>query len=169
MHNYLIRHYKPEDKTELIKLFNEFGNYLKLLDEPGLDLLVVPDDYAEKYYEKMLNDVSTKQGQIYVLDVDGVVSGFVAGVIFDVGDEPDEFDCKPHKMGRVIELFVAESYRGQGFGKKLLQKLEQYFKEKGCLKMNLEVFAPNTNAYQFYKKYGFIERNIDLVKLLDPQ
>ena len=65
-----------------------------------------------------------------------------------------------------IELFISKKYRGAGFGLKLMEKIGKYFKEKECYKINVEVLALNKNAYNFYKKLGFHERNLDLVKVI---
>jgi ribosomal protein S18 acetylase RimI-like enzyme len=166
MNPYHIRELQETDKTAMISLFNEFGSYLQQLDVPVLDLLVVPEDYGQKFYAKMVSDISTKQGKAFVVEVDAKVVGFVAGVMFDVGEEPDEFDCKPHKMGRVIELYINEAYRGQGIGTDLLNSIEVYFKTHGGFKVNIDVFAPNQRSYEFYLKHGYTPRNIDVVKLL---
>ena len=55
----------------------------------------------------------------------------------------------------VDDIWVDSIHRGKGYGRKLLQALEDHFKEKGFNNINLV-----TNAFQspeFYKKCGFIE------------
>src|SRR3972149_6169731 len=155
MQNTLIREFKKSDKPQLVKLFFEFGGFLKELDEKDLGLIIVPNDYGEKFFDRMLKDVQTQEGIIYVLEADKKAVGFIAGIIHNVGSKEDELDCKPHRMGRVIELFISKKYRGAGFGLKLMEKIGKYFKEKECYKINVEVLALNKNAYNFYKKLGF--------------
>lgn len=53
----------------------------------------------------------------------------------------------------VDDIWVDRSFRGQGYGRRLLQELEKKFKGKGFNNINLV-----TNAFQapeFYKKCGF--------------
>lgn len=53
----------------------------------------------------------------------------------------------------VDDLWIDKSYRGQGYGRQLLEVLENQFKGKGFNNINLV-----TNAFQaplFYKKCGF--------------
>lgn len=53
----------------------------------------------------------------------------------------------------VDDLWVAQSYRGKGYGKKLLETLEQHFEGKGFNNINLVTSA--FQAPDFYKKCGF--------------
>lgn len=54
----------------------------------------------------------------------------------------------------VDDLWVHKSYRGQGYGRKLLEELEAHFAGKGFNNINLVTSA--FNAPEFYKKCGFI-------------
>jgi ribosomal protein S18 acetylase RimI-like enzyme len=166
MDTYLIRKSTPSDKEAIIKLFFEFGNYLADLDNNALKLLIVPDNYGPEFYKRMVDDVEKKQGVIFTAEIEGKVIGFIAGVIIEVGGNPDEIDCTPHRLGRVTFLFISNEHRGQGLGRKLLVIITNYFRKKNCYKVNIEVFAPNQNAYGFYKKLGYIDRNYDVVKVL---
>ena len=65
MQNTLIREFKKSDKPQLVKLFFEFGGFLKELDEKDLGLIIVPNDYGEKFFDRMLKDVQTQEGIIY--------------------------------------------------------------------------------------------------------
>lgn len=53
----------------------------------------------------------------------------------------------------VDELFIKDSLRHQGYGSKLLLKVEELFKEKGYDNINLTTFK--FQAPEFYKKCGF--------------
>jgi ribosomal protein S18 acetylase RimI-like enzyme len=114
----------------------------------------------------MITDAQQKDGRVYILEDGQKVVGFVGGVIIEIGDDEEDFDCKPHRMGRITDLFLSEKYRGIGYGAKLMNTLENYFKEKGCYKINIEVFGPNVDSYNFYKRHGYSDRNIDLAKVI---
>ena len=51
------------------------------------------------------------------------------------------------------ELIVDENYRGQHVGSKLLNAVEDYYKDKNFGSMNLASYA--FQAPEFYKKHGF--------------
>jgi ribosomal protein S18 acetylase RimI-like enzyme len=58
-------------------------------------------------------------------------------------------------VGRV-GISVLEKYRGIGCGTALLKSIIKWAKEDRIIeKLNLEVFASNTNAISLYKKLGF--------------
>ena len=53
----------------------------------------------------------------------------------------------------VDDIWVDHAFRGQGYGRKLLQALENHFKGKGFNNINLVTSA--FQAPEFYKKCGF--------------
>ena len=57
------------------------------------------------------------------------------------------------KYSRVDLLWVQEDYRSKGIGKKLVLKLEEFSKSKGCLYIQLDTF--DFQARPFYEKMGF--------------
>ena len=67
----------------------------------------------------------------------------------------------------IDDIWVDEHYRGKGFGKKLIHKLEDSFIDKGYNNINLVTSA--FQAPEFYKKCGleleFIRKNIKNPKL----
>ena len=53
----------------------------------------------------------------------------------------------------IDDMWVDSAHRGQGYGRKLLQELENHFEGKGFNNINLVTSA--FNAPDFYKKCGF--------------
>lgn len=53
----------------------------------------------------------------------------------------------------IDDLWVDKAFRGKGYGKKLIQALEEHFKGKGFNNINLVTSA--FQAPEFYKKCGF--------------
>lgn len=56
-----------------------------------------------------------------------------------------------------LGLGVIKSHRGRGIGTKLLQLAIEDAYEKGRTRIELDVFASNTNAHALYRKLGFVE------------
>jgi GNAT superfamily N-acetyltransferase len=52
-------------------------------------------------------------------------------------------------------LWVAEDYRKEGYGVKLIERIEDYAKAKGCYLAVLDTFS--FQAPDFYKKLGYRE------------
>lgn len=53
----------------------------------------------------------------------------------------------------IDDMWVHKSERGKGYGKKLIENLEEHFEGKGFNNMNL--VTSEFNAPEFYKKCGF--------------
>jgi len=156
---YIIRESVPHDKEELLRLFDQFGEYLVDIDD--LNLVIKADGYAEYFYASMISKVSNT-GKIYVAEQGNTIVGFIAGSI----KESSSVESPLMMRGRVEELFISEESRGLGVGKALMNKMEEFFKKSNCKVVTIEVFAPNKNAYRFYKTLGYGDRNIDLIKVL---
>ena len=65
------------------------------------------------------------------------------------------FLAKP--LLNIHDIYVSESHRGIGVGKRLIQSLEEIAHKKGCGKITLEVRKDNLNARDLYKSQGFTE------------
>jgi len=57
----------------------------------------------------------------------------------------------------IHDIYVDESFRGNGVGKKLIEALEEIARKKNCGKITLEVRKDNLNARDLYKSQGFTE------------
>lgn len=58
-----------------------------------------------------------------------------------------------YKEVHIGDLIVLEEYRNKNIGKKLMETVENYFKNKGFENMNLTTYG--FQAPEFYKKCGF--------------
>ena len=59
--------------------------------------------------------------------------------------------------GYVTELFVLESERGKGIGRKLLETMRANAVERGCIRLQL-VTGRERVSYKMYKNLGWKER-----------
>src|SRR5919108_5938955 len=55
----------------------------------------------------------------------------------------------------IHDLAVIPAYRGQGVGRRLLERVEAKGRELGCCKLTLEVRDDNRPAQRLYEKVGF--------------
>jgi ribosomal protein S18 acetylase RimI-like enzyme len=122
-------------------------------------------DYGERYTRKLSEEIDKNDGIAYVAELDDQIVGFAAGRIHKQS-EIEMLECIPSRDGRVIELFADAQYRRRNVGTLLIQKMEEYFREKGCDVSRVEVFEPNVNAHRLYRKLGYSDRIIDMVKKL---
>ena len=88
-------------------------------------------------------DMVDREGSLYVTALcDGKVIG-CCGVTNACGD------------GDINNVVVAEDWRGQGVGKKMLETLMEWGKRIGIENYTLEVRVSNTPAIRLYESLGF--------------
>ncbi|OTN75495.1 hypothetical protein A5886_000565 [Enterococcus sp. 8G7_MSG3316] len=66
----------------------------------------------------------------------------------------------------IYDFEIDESYRGQGYGKQSLQAAEQWALQNHLTEIGLHVFAHNQSAHHLYKKMGYVETDISMVRHL---
>jgi ribosomal protein S18 acetylase RimI-like enzyme len=69
------------------------------------------------------------------------------------------FACRP--LVNIHDVVVITSARGQGISHKMLTKVEEIARQRGCCKMTLEVLEGNEVALGAYRKLGFSDYQLD--------
>ncbi|KFF42575.1 MULTISPECIES: GNAT family N-acetyltransferase [Pseudomonas] len=69
------------------------------------------------------------------------------------------FACRP--LVNVHDVMVREQFRGLGLSQKMLQKVEEIARQRGCCKITLEVLEGNELAQSAYRKFGFDDSVFD--------
>lgn len=156
-----IRKYRQTDRQAIIKLYDDFQDYLVTMDP--IKRLRRLSGYGKITLQKTLSDVRKKNGIFFVaLDKEEVI-GFVVCVVLK--QKPAElYECIPSTIGRITDLYVHKKYRNQGIGHLLVTKTELHCKRYGCDVVRIEVFEPNTNAHNFYQSLGYTDRQRDMIK-----
>jgi ribosomal protein S18 acetylase RimI-like enzyme len=69
--------------------------------------------------------------------------------------------------GWIYSVAVLAERQRQGIGEKLVRRLERALAERGCLKVNLQIFSSNAAVVAFYEKLGYaVEERISMGKRL---
>ena len=137
-------------------LLIELQNYLIDIDDWHTQIL--SDNYREDYFKMDLELINKQNGKIFLAIEDTKIIGLVLGAV-NLNDEIDKLTNDCAKTGNVLELIVKNSSRGHGIGKLLLNKIENYFKNINCKRINIEVFGPNKSALNFYLKNDYTIRD----------
>lgn len=160
--NYLkIVEYEGKYLNSVRDLLLELEDYIVSIDEDHLDQ--VHEEYWEKKALVDLREVYENNGKCYLAIENEKVVGVIMGIITKY-DENDYLDYKCPKRGIVTELIVSSKARGNGIGQQLLNKIENYFKEKKCEYVLIEVFAYNLSGINFYNKKGYHNRMYTMIK-----
>jgi ribosomal protein S18 acetylase RimI-like enzyme len=59
------------------------------------------------------------------------------------------------RRGWIQHLAVSPDYQSQGFGRQLLQEVENRLSARGCEKVNLLVTLDNASVRKFYRQVGY--------------
>ena len=142
-----IVEYSDEYAEAVKDLFVDLQSYLAGLDKRGV--IVLKDNYREDYFRYVLEEL-----RIFLAEENNAAVGCIVCKIFQGGGEDDITTSCP-KIGFISDLVVTQTKRGKGIGSALLQRAEKYFAKNDCDYTQLEVFAPNTGAFELYKKSGY--------------
>ncbi len=165
MYNYIgdkMRIIKYEDKyiEDVKRLLLELQEYVVSLDPYKYNIL--EDGYSDQVFEIDYKEVIDNDGVIFLAEDDDKIIGLIMGMIHKPVTEYD-YVC-PYNTGEVIELIVSRDARCGGVGKELLNNMEEYFKNKGCRTINIDVFGYNDLAIDFYNRRGYHNRMLVVSK-----
>ena len=94
---------------------------------------------------------------VLVVENDGgviaVASGFVTPVLH-----------RPGVTGRISVMVVAESARGTGVGRRLLDAMEEALVARGATRLELTSNLKRTDAHAFYEKRGWTRQGLRFEK-----
>lgn len=158
-----IIEYENKYLEDIKDLLVELEEYILGIDKDNLDTL--DKEYRNKMAIVDLDEVYKNGGKCYLAVENNKVISLIMGHL-RIYDKYDYLDYKCPKSGIVSELIVTKKIRSNGIGKKLIKKLEKYFKSIGCEYVFGDVFAYNENAIAFYKNQGYHSRMITNIKKL---
>ncbi len=118
----------PQDYAPARKLWENAG--------PGIHLR--RSDDPDEIEKKLRRDPDL----FLIAEIHGEMAGTVIG----------GFDGR---RGMVYHLAVADKFRKQGIGERLMDELESRLKAKGCIRCYLLVAEDNDTAMQFYENRGW--------------
>ena len=157
----MIIEYDSIYDEQIKDLLVELQNYLIDIDNWHTQILL--SEYRENIFKIDKQKVMQQNGKIYLSVENNIIIGLIIGIV----EEKDDIgkltnDCA--KTGAILELVVMNDARGQGVGKNLLEKMEEYFKSINCKRINIEVFGPNKKGLNFYEKNDYIIRDMIVSK-----
>lgn len=154
--NVIIRKMVDNDKDFILQLstrFNEF-EFMEWRDRRKMDesQLKIAKEAIEN------NDIDS---DIFVAeDVEKNLLGYLhmsKNIDFFTGVE----------QGYISSIAVSKDGEGKGIAKKLMEKAEEWSKEKGYKQLTLNVFASNDRAIKFYSKLNFENEILKMVKEIE--
>lgn len=115
-----------------------------------------PDVFSNKSDEALHKDLENMvpSDNILVIEDDGKIVGYI---VYEIRD-------KHAKTLWVDQLVVSKESRGKGYGKELMNKIDEIAKSEDCVRVELECWSFNENALGMYEHLGFGEQRVKLEK-----
>ncbi len=102
-------------------------------------------DYLKEY-------IDSDQKLLLVYEEDGVIYGYAMLEEILKPETPYRYELHYLEVG---ELGVDESKKGKGYGKLLMQEVQNIARQKGLKRIELNMWTFNEGAYKFYEKLGY--------------
>lgn len=155
--NVKIRKAKEEDYSAVDFLYNQTYNLYNKN---------IPGDYKKPPARTLpkgtyLNMLEDKDAAVIVAEKNRKVVGVLYSIIEK--DDGDEW-AEPYRRVSIEEISVHSNFINQGVGTMLMEKVENWAKERGIKDMITLVFDFNKNAIKFYEKNGYKPYSIKMVK-----
>ena len=148
-----IRLFNQDDKTFILSLIKRLSEF----DLPEWRSLHEINTMNRKKLENAIRNPRPESAIYVAEDENGKSVGFI-----HLETEIDYFTGE--KLGYIAAIAVDKAFEGKGIGKSLLQTAEEWTRQRGYKLMWLYVFSGNTRAKALYKKLGYGEEVVKLVK-----
>jgi GNAT superfamily N-acetyltransferase len=79
----------------------------------------------------------------------GVASAFASPVLH-----------RPHFIGRLSVMVVAQSATGQGIGSALLGRVEAFLRSLGCSRIEVTSASHRLRTHEFYRRRGYVQQGV---------
>lgn len=133
-----IREMKIEDKDQVIPMVRSFYGSNAVSHS-------VPDEILERTFAAAVAEDPMLAGYVFE-EPDKSLSGF--------GYVTEFYACEVGGTTLMLEeIYIAEPYRGKGYGTKFFQFLREKYAH--AARIRLEVTKENEQAAKLYKKWGF--------------
>lgn len=156
----MIVEYDSKYDEKIKNLLVELQEHIVQIDKEHYN--IIGNDYRKECFDKTMDEIKRYNGKMYLYKENDEICGLIVGLINN--EEIDTYDFKAPKRGRISELVVSNKCRKKGYGKILLNSMENYLKSVGCKDILIGVFAYNGGAINFYEKNGYHTRMTEMIK-----
>jgi ribosomal protein S18 acetylase RimI-like enzyme len=153
----IIRQANLKDLNEIVRLnFALFAKEYKDFDK-SLNLKWSNNEGKSYFKDK----ICQKDGFVWVAEDEKKIVGYLCGGICDRKDYR-----KKAKYAELENIFIADQYRSQGLGRKLVDFFIKWCKAKKVNYISVTASANNKLAIDFYQKHGFKDYDLTLEMLI---
>lgn len=142
---------KPQDKDEWIALNREFMAY-EIQDAEFWNNTDSNSDENFSYtFEETLQN--TELITLFMIKEEEETIGFINLMTI--------FSVWSHGKALILDdLYIKEAFRGRGFGKVVMQYIEEYGRKQGFKRLQFQSEYTNPDAHKFYSKLGYLSESM---------
>jgi len=154
----MIREATPED-ADLVA--EDFWHPLAEAMEPYSELNELTDDALEHAREGFADLLGSEDRYEFLLEVDGEAVGYIAA---ETGTRPTR---QLSEYMDILDLYVREGYRGQGYGTRLVERVEAVAEREGCDYATVSAEWANDPANDLYESLDYEPKQVTHAKRLE--
>jgi ribosomal protein S18 acetylase RimI-like enzyme len=147
MNSVTLRLYRPDDLDAVKRL--TVGSFSGVTIEENLETslgVLNGHDWRWRKARHLDEDVAANPSGIFVAEAHEQLVGYITTRI----------DREAGK-GRIPNLAVAAEFRGQGLGRRLIERALEYFRAERLVYAVIETMAQNAIGHHLYPACGFVE------------
>ena len=168
MDSLVVRPARTSDAVDLARNWIEVAHHYVALDPEAAQ--VPSTDGLIEFFEELLGRPRSEDSVWLAAEIDGQVIGDISAHL-----ERPAKDAERQVMRNLGEirvyvdsLGVAEAYRREGVGMRLMQAIEQWGRDRGAVRVMLDTHARSPLSVPFYEqRMGYRRRSIVFEKRLD--
>lgn len=149
-----IRKATRRDLPKIAKLAGELVRQHYAFDAQRFLLIENPESGYEWWFNKELEN---KKALVLCAKLDGKIVGYAYARL-----EPKDWNALLDAHGALHDILVAEQARGQGIGRKLLERVQSELRERGALRIVLHTAIKNRAAQKLFASVGFRQTMIEM-------
>lgn len=111
-----------------------------------------PDKLAEVMADFETRILADVDGYVFIIEADRQAVGYIYGRVVT---RPENAYLYSQKYMLVDQISVRPNSRNKGYGQRLMQAVRDVAIEQGIHRIQLDTYAFNENAQQFYLNLGF--------------
>ncbi|MDD5181658.1 MAG: GNAT family N-acetyltransferase [Candidatus Nanoarchaeia archaeon] len=156
----IIRKATQKDAKAIVNLMNDLVKHHSSFNDVYYDTNELAKNWKTIYLKKVKTKIRSKKTIVLVAEENGKVVGYVDGSL------KPRFLFNKNLTLDIDNISIAEGYRGKGIGTKLMKAIFKIGKKRKAFCAWLGVRAQNKKGRKFYKKLGFKDSMINVVKKL---
>lgn len=146
-----------EDLETVIDLWKSLASEM----EPYSEFNELDSEIQETVERGWKKKLKSEKADVYLIKHGDEVIGFT-----DIKTDLHE-TRKIAKYTKIVDLFIKEGYRNQGYGTEVIEEIKSIAREKGSEYLKVSSEWGNEGAREFYEKNGFTEKQVKYVQKLE--